>query len=128
MPPSCPLLWEPHTGDLPDREDIEATAHYVLNHHGNWFILIELLKEFGLTTFEDFCISQQLTMLCMIRNGLVLIDVNKYMTPITWPSRRSNTQAYQVLQSNLNTYQYSFFLHTISDWNGLYSFFPHTKW
>ncbi len=81
--------------------------------------LAEMLIELRWTSLGERHRYQRLTMLFKIRNELVAIDANEYMTPINQPTRHYNTQAYLVPQSNLNVHQYSFFRCTIRDWNGL---------
>ncbi len=78
-----------------------------------------MLNELGWSPLEERRRYQCLTMLFKIRNGLVAVDANEYMTPINRPTRHCNIQAYLVPQSNLNASQYSFFPCTIRNWNGL---------
>ncbi len=91
----------------------------MLNRHRNRSSPTEMLIELRWTSLEERRRYQRLTMLFKIRNGLVAIDANEYMTPINRPTRHYNTQAYLVPQSNLNVHQYSFFPRIIRDWNGL---------
>ncbi len=117
----APTVWDPYTKQgISQVEKVQRRgARYVLNRHRNRSSPTEMLQELGWTSLEDRRRHQRLVMLYKINHGLVAIDANQYMTPATRISRRSNSNAYLVPQSNSDVHQYSFFPRTIRDWNEL---------
>ncbi len=117
----APSVWNPHIKQgISQVEKVQRRgACFVLNHHRNLSSPTEWLSEHGWTSLEKKRRYQHLTMLFKIRNRLLAIDANEYMTPINRPIRHCNTQSYLVPQSNLNVHQYSFFPCTICDWTSL---------
>ncbi len=107
----APSVWDPHTkkGIFQVEKVQRHGESYVLNRHRNRSSPKEMFIELRWTSLEERRRYQHLIMLFKIRNMLVAIDANEYMTPINRPTRHHNTQVYLVPQSNLNIHQYSFF-------------------
>ena len=61
----------------------------------------------------------QLAMFYKIHHGLVAVDKDKYIKQSSRVSRHSHNQAYEIPKTGPDYYNFSFFPHTINDWNRL---------
>ena len=114
-------VWDPHkTHNIQRVEMVQRrAARYTLNRYHNTSSVSEMLNQLGWTPLSVRREIQRLAMMYKIRNGLVAIDADKYLTPVKRATRHAHKLGYLVPQSSADYHLYSFFPRTIRGWNGL---------
>ena len=78
-----------------------------------------MISELNWETLEERRTKQRLAMFYEIHRGLVAVNKDEYIRQYTRVSRHSHDQAYEIPGTGPDYYNFSFFPHTINDWNRL---------
>jgi len=79
----------------------------------------ELLKQLEFEPLQDRRRQLRLCMLFKIVNELVVVPHNEIVNLAQWRTRGSHCSKFDTMKANTDTLKYSFFPHTIRDWNSL---------
>ena len=114
--------WDPYRkGHINDLEKVQRSAARFVkrNNIRTPGTVTELLNNLGWESLADRRRRARLLFMYKIRNGLVDVDGDRYLKPLTRHTRHSNSQGFITLQSRIDAYKYSFFPRTAIDWNAL---------
>ena len=114
-------VWDPHTqNNIKKLEMVQRrAARYALNRYHNRSSVTDMLCQLGWPSLQHRREHQRLAMLYKIRNGLVAVNADQYLTPATRSTRRTRGQAYIVPHTKADYLHNSFFPRTAQAWNNL---------
>ena len=118
----CDTVWDPHTyNNINKLEAIQNKAARWIRRDYRHTTSVTLLKQD--IKLEPLATRRQIhrqQMLYKITNNLVDIDKNIYLHPTTIRSTRgSHNLKYHTYHASTDIFRYSFFPHTIQEWNHL---------
>ena len=113
--------WNPHQQDQVNR--IEAiqrqAARFVSNNYERTASVTDMLKILEWESLATRRLLNQCSMFYKIHFSLVNIPFPSCVIPATRQGRANNILSFNIIQSRVNTYKYSFFVRTIPIWNRL---------
>ena len=118
----CSSVWDPyHQTDKATLERVQRrAARLVTGDYKRESSVTTLINNLGWKTLEERRVASRLTLMYKIINKLVDVDIkNTPLQLLNTQTRRSLPLTYQNLRPNKNCYKYSFFSHTIPEWNSL---------
>ena len=112
-------VWDPHTSSQINQiEKVQRrAARYVTNRFHNTSSVTDMLQDLNWPTLEARRLHTRLVMFYKITNHLVAIYPQNLLYPVDHRTRQSHTNCYRLIQTNKDTYKYSFYPRTISQWN-----------
>ena len=116
------VVWDPHHQcDIDKLESVQRrAARFCLGDYSYTSSVSNMLTKLEWPPLKTRRRNMRLTMLYKIRNNLVSIEKNNHLIPTTnRPTRYSHDLKYHVPYAKKNVYKYSFFPHTLTDWNVL---------
>jgi hypothetical protein len=110
-------VWDLYTQkDIHTLEMVQCRGtRYVCNKHGNRSSVDTMLDTLKWKTLQ----RRRLNMLYKIQNKEVAISTEKRLIPPSRFTRNMHNLSFQIPNSNSDYRKFSFFLHTIRDWNSL---------
>jgi len=114
-------VWDPHTQQDVDRVEAvqRRAARFCFRRYDRMCSPTELMSRLGWARLAARRQQARLIFLYKMCHGLLNIDVNAHLTPITRPTRHSHSYTFQRPASNKQFHSLSFFPRTIKEWNGL---------
>ena len=117
-------VWCPHEAKLINGlESVQRrAARWAVNRYERKASVTQMLAELKWHTLEQRRIHSRLVMLFKIFHGLALVQHNSLShatNSSTRHSRNTNQYTYTPFQPRTNYFKYSFFPHTVSQWNSL---------
>ena len=111
--------WSPHvTGQINSLESVQRqAARFVTNNYERTASVTEMLRDLQWDSLATRRIAHQCAMFYKIRQNFVNIPFPSCVIPSSRLGRTTNICSYQIIQSRVNTYKYSFFVRTIPVWN-----------
>ncbi|KAK3087114.1 hypothetical protein FSP39_001879 [Pinctada imbricata] len=114
---SC-TVWDPHTSQY--KQKIEMTqrrsARYVYNNYHNTSSVTNMINTLHWPTLAERRLKTRLIMFYKIVHCLVAIP-SDILIPTDTRTRQHHTQTYRHIRANKETYKWSFFPHTVIQWN-----------
>ena len=115
-------VWSPHEAKLVN--GLEAVqrraARWAVNRYQRKASVTQMLAELGWPTLEQRRNHSRLVMLFKILHGLAYVQHNFLLhASYARHSRHINQHTFTPFQPRTNYYKYSFFPHTVSQWNAL---------
>ena len=117
---NCASIWDPYlAADKRKLETIQRrAARFVTRDYHRTTSVAGFLSRLEWRTLEERRRRARLTLLFKIKNNLVGIDANQYLTPAD-PWTRGGKSNFKHISAKLEQRQNSFFPRTIRDWNSL---------
>ena len=115
-------VWDPyHQTDKATLERVQrSAARFVTGDYKRESSVTTMINNLGWKSLEERREASRLTLMYKIINKLVNIDTtNTPLQLLNTQTRRSLPVSYQKLRPNKNCYKYSFFSHTIPEWDSL---------
>ena len=110
--------WSPHvTGQINSLESVQRQAARFTNNYERTASVTEMLRDLQWDSLAIRRIAHQCAMFYKIRQNFVNIPFPSCVIPSSRLGRTTNICSYQIIQSRVNTYKYSFFVRTIPVWN-----------
>ncbi|CAN7985845.1 unnamed protein product, partial [Ixodes pacificus] len=96
------------------------SARFVLSKYRKTESVNEMLKQLSLPLLSDRRKIARLKFLFLLKNQIFNLNTSNYITPrVSRPLRSTHSCQINLEKSNNDTYKYSFFPRTISEWNNL---------
>ena len=95
---------------------IRRAARYVQNNYHNTSSVTSMIATLGWPTLAERRLKTRLIMLFKITHALIAIP-NIILIPTDSRTRKSHNQTFRHITTQKDTYKWSFFPHTIVQWN-----------
>ena len=114
---SC-SIWDPYTHDNINKLEMiqRRAACYVQNNYHNTSSVTSIIATLGWPTLAERRIKTRLIMMYKITHALIAIP-NNILIPTDSRTRKSHNQTFRHITTQKDTYKWSFFPHTIVQWN-----------
>ena len=108
-------VWDPYTERNINKVEMvqRRAARYVSNRYNNTSSVTCMLKALGWTPLSVWREIQRLAMLYKINHGLVAIDKQNFIQPVSKPTRHAHKDGYMIPQSSSDYHLYYFFPRTV---------------
>ena len=117
----CSAVWDPHTQEqIHQLESIQKrAARFVKKDYSRQSSITQILKDLDWPSLQTRRKIDRLTILQKAREGHLALPLRNVLHPAQRLTKRSHINAYQELQTNKDTFKFSFFPRTVKDWNSL---------
>jgi hypothetical protein len=114
---SC-SIWDPYTHDNINKLEMikRQAARYIQNNYHNTSSVTPMIDTLGWPTLAERRLKTRLIMLFKITHALIAIP-NIILIPTDNRTRKSHNQTFRHITTQKDTYKWSFFPHTIVQWN-----------
>jgi len=114
-------VWDPHTADkIYKLEAVQRrAARFVKNNYDKRSSVTSMLKDLGWMTLAERRKITRLYIFYKAHEGYLSIPVRNLLHPVTRLTRRSHNKSYIELQTNKDTFKFSFVPRTLKEWNSL---------
>ena len=115
------VAWDPHKiKDISNLEKVQRkAARFVKQDYSKYSSVTRMIQELGWKNLQDRRKDIRLTMLYKIANDIANVPNKEILIPSDNRTRSKHAQKFRILTQETNEYKYSFFPHTISQWNCL---------
>ena len=116
------MVWDPFQKKHIEQVEMvqRSAARFVKsNYQRTEGTVTSLLEELGWQSLEKRRKNDRLTMMHKIVNQEVGIPGDRYLTPVTRLTRKTNSKSFIHHSPRLESHKHSFFVRTIPEWNSL---------
>ncbi|XP_072016887.1 uncharacterized protein [Amphiura filiformis] len=112
-------VWDPYTKeDIKKVESVQRkAARFVCRDYGRRSSVTDMIERLEWEPLQTRRKISRMTMLYKTQNGQVAIPAQKFLQPVTRPTRHHNSKAFQRYHTKKDCYKNTFFLRSIADWN-----------
>ena len=116
-------VWDPHlVKDINSLEKVQRLAARVVVHDfSSYTSVTAIMEELGWESLADRRRDMRLCLMYKIVHGLVNIPTADILTPTDSRTRQSHPYCYRHLATHTNSYKFSYFPHTIPEWDSLHT-------
>ena len=97
----------------------KRAAHFVIKEYSRQSSITQILKDLDWRPLQTRRKIDRLTILQKAREGHLALPLQNVLHPAQGLTKHSHVNAYQELQTNKDTYKFSFFPRSLKDWNSL---------
>ncbi|KAK3090224.1 hypothetical protein FSP39_010191 [Pinctada imbricata] len=114
-------VWDPHTKESASKLEMiqRRGARYVCNRYHNTSSVTEMIDTLDWPPLTHRRLRTRLIMMYKITHALVAIPSNTILIPPDTRTRKQHTHTFRHIQTSKDSYRYSFFPYTITQWNQL---------
>jgi hypothetical protein len=115
------VAWDPHKiKDITNLEKIQRkAARFVKQDYSNYSSVTRMIQELGWKNLQERRKDLRLTMLYKIVNDIANVPKEEILIPSDNRTRSEHGHKFCIPNQETNEYKYSFFPHTIPQWNCL---------
>lgn len=117
---SC-TVWDPHTSESINKIEMvqRRAARYACNDYQTTSSVTNMLQSLNWPTLSQRRLKTRLIMMYKITHHLVAIPASTILIPSDSRTRKSNPNTFRHIYTSKDSYKFSFFPYTITQWNNL---------